>query len=223
VNNEKPYLPTHINMFKKCKKGCKLFYNILNTQDSNCANYQIKWHTILNKVFSIKEWRIINEICFHTINNNYIIWFQYRIIHRILGTKSYLFQINKAENPICNLCKLHDETIQHLLVECEYTQNLWQSVINWVRNKTEIFLQIVKQDKILGYFKNKTYKIPINTIIMVTKQYIFNNCQNNRPLNIYELQIKLNTIYQEEKYIAKLNNKEENFNTVWDIWNQMFQ
>lgn len=47
----------------------------------------------------------IFRVCFNTINVNEYKWFQYRIIHRILGVRSKLYQINISEDDTCQLCK----------------------------------------------------------------------------------------------------------------------
>jgi hypothetical protein len=41
-------------------------------------------------------------------------WFQYRIIHRILGTNSLLYEINKKPNDKFSFCLEEVETIEHI-------------------------------------------------------------------------------------------------------------
>jgi hypothetical protein len=41
-------------------------------------------------------------------------WFQYIIIHRILGTNSLLYKINQKPNDKCSFCLEEVETIEHI-------------------------------------------------------------------------------------------------------------
>ena len=43
----------------------------------------------------------------------------YRLIYRILGTNQLLNQINISPTATCRLCGNADETIMHILINCE--------------------------------------------------------------------------------------------------------
>ena len=45
--------------------------------------------------------------------------------------------------------------------------------------------------------------------------------QKKRTPNIYELQLKLKEIYQEQEYIAKINGSIKKFRNLWNIWSQI--
>ena len=34
--------------------------------------------------------------------------------------------------PLCQLCKVHDETARHILFECRYSRRIWQAAASWL-------------------------------------------------------------------------------------------
>ena len=53
-----------------------------------------------------------------------LLWFQYRINHRILTTNTFLKKINISDDPLCSFCHDENETLEHLFWHCSNTQNL---------------------------------------------------------------------------------------------------
>ena len=56
--------------------------------------------------------------------------FQFKVLHRYLGTNQLLFKIGKVESPRCNFCFLYEQNIEHLLVFCNISRNFWLQVSN---------------------------------------------------------------------------------------------
>ena len=57
-------------------------------------------------------------VCFKTIQDNYLIWFQYKILNRILGIESLKFKMGISQNNVCRLCNENEETLVHLFTLC---------------------------------------------------------------------------------------------------------
>ena len=76
---------------------------------------------------------------------------------------------------------------------------------------------------ILGYLNTDNFSIPINTILMITKQYIFNVSLNlERRPSIYELKDLIKKNYFEQSLVAKINDCEDKFNTKWLKFSDVF-
>ena len=88
-NVPRPFLPPNLKILISQKKGCRNLYQELNKQAETHV-LRNKWCITLNINIDEKDWEQTYNICFKTLQINYLIWFQYRIIHRILGTHSYL-------------------------------------------------------------------------------------------------------------------------------------
>ena len=108
------------------KEKAKGYYRVLNEKSENiiCTLHQ-KWQGDLNYMFEQSHWNKIFKICFEVIKDNNIIWFQYRLIHRILES---IENDNK-----CHFCNVSSETLIHLFYSCPKVKLLWQQVENWVK------------------------------------------------------------------------------------------
>ena len=56
-----------------------------------------------------------------------IIWFQDRLLHRILTTNQFVSKFTNT-NPRCSFCKREIETLIHLFCRCEVIARLWSAV-----------------------------------------------------------------------------------------------
>ena len=155
-------------------------------------------------------WLKIFKICFNTIKDNDIIWMQYRILYRILGTKDYLFKLKLASDGICNLCKNGSQTILHLITSCEIVKNFWAEVKDYIKSKVAMDLSIDKFDLIFGSLSRSSC-IPINTTYLVAKLYLFRTSRSNLQPSVKHFFAYFNTKYLEQEYIAKLESKHNQF------------
>ena len=44
--------------------------------------------------------------------------FQFKVIHNVLPTRATLYRHGISESPICNLCNAKEQTLHHLLINC---------------------------------------------------------------------------------------------------------
>ena len=51
----------------------------------------VKWQGKFDLALNDKIWHTIYKICFKTVCDNSVIWFQYKILFGILATKDFLF------------------------------------------------------------------------------------------------------------------------------------
>ena len=113
----RPLLPTHLKIIIHSQDGCKKIYNVLNKGDTNdkplCENI---WKPTLEKDYPELQdnWEIIYKVCHKTIQDNEFIWFQYRVLYKILGTKNYLKKVEISDSDECGLCNMESESIDHL-------------------------------------------------------------------------------------------------------------
>ena len=150
-----------------------------------------------------------------------MIYLQFKIINRILGTKSLLYKISLTDNPLCTFCKEQEETIPHLFYDCNEVLLLWQTLYQWISSKLNTHLRPEKNSILLGYIE-PYINIPLNTINMVTKSYIFHCSKKNRRLNIYHLQNRLKTTYQTIEFIATKNDQQDKLKKTWILFKNLF-
>ena len=56
-------------------------------------------------------------------------------IYHKLTTNSFLFKIGKNDINLCNLCKIEEETIYHLLWQCPIVQDLINNFFNFCNTR----------------------------------------------------------------------------------------
>ena len=131
----RPFQPLLVNLLSNNKKGSRVFYDILSEKNDRVPpNFIAKWSRLLGTTFSDLEWKRIFNICNRTIIDNEIKWFQYKIIHKILGTNSLLFKIAISDSNLCRFCKETEETDYQLFYNCQIIKNLREELCLWTKN-----------------------------------------------------------------------------------------
>ena len=153
---------------------------------------------------------------FIVTNNTKLQWLQYRINHRILATNSFLFKIKVVENPYCTFCHEELETIEHLLWNCEITQNFIEDIENWFLTNG-ISIPFTRINFIFGDCSMAVKGNVINLIFLRIKQYIYTTRYLKKKLSITAVQKIVRDLYILEKSIAIRNKKLEYFNNSWNI------
>jgi len=214
-----PILPFHIQTIHKSPKGSKDMYRILNSSStSGTPEYKSKWSHDLQYMLNEKQWKEVFKCCFKTFSDKKLIWFQYRIIHRILGTKKLLFKMDILDNPNCRLCGNFEESLYHLFIQCEKTVIFKNDIFNWLNEILNTNFDYSPQTLLLGYFNTKYSYIPINTFLVVAKYHIFLCAYQDRNLNIFEFQRMLYKAFKEEELLAKISFQSDRFNKIWQRW-----
>ena len=149
-------------------------------------------------------------------------WFHYRLPYNILNTNDYLHKVKIKENNMCNMCNEYTETCLHLFSDCIKAEELWNNIETWLKNKTGIPLVFTAKMKILGYLINDQFFWPINFILLISRNYIFQTLRKNSHLNIFCLLKELKRKFLEQKYLAEPDTGINLFKTRWGHWEDIF-
>ena len=110
-------------VFFQCKQGCRNIYNKVKTKEVECG-YRAKWNKDLGTHIDNTTWRRVFYLIFNVEQDNNLIWFQYKLIHRILGTNSQMYKMSIEKSYKCRVCQSDSETFIHLFVKCRYVVEL---------------------------------------------------------------------------------------------------
>ena len=149
-------------------------------------DFQRKWHRDIG-ILDIIAWQQKFRICFKTIHDPYYKWFQYRILHRILGTQQSLYKMQISDSSNCLLYKNNQETIIHLFFQCPNSIHLCNQLENVIQEKGSFHIKFNPEDVLLGYSYRNSNSVALNTLIMVTKSYIFSNSRKGLELKMKDL------------------------------------
>ena len=216
----RPNIPREVEIVNSHTKS-KDFYKLINTRYPEIG-IKHKWNEDLNLSIQPNDWKKIFKICFKTVKDNYLIWFQYRILHRILGTRKLLYNMNKSPSPNCLFCGDSPETLIHLFCQCPKVASFWAEVEDWVTSETTFPTNFTPSEIILGYLKDENF-LPINVIIILTKNYIYTKSRTTTPLILRELKKTVQIVFEEQKYLANLQLKEECFYRNWALFKDILR
>ena len=219
---ERPFIPQHISLFFQCKQGCRNIYNKVKTKEVECG-YRAKWNKDLGIQIDNTTWRRVFYLIFNVEQDNNLIWFQYKLIHRILGTNSQMYKMSIEKSDKCRVCQSDSETFIHLFVKCRYVVDLWKDLEIWIHSTLGKLINFSPLDIILGYLHRDNQYIPINILIATTKYYIFKSALNKSVPNISGLKNKLKKKYEEQFYINSECDFGEKLYTSWGIFNNLFE
>ena len=180
----------------------------------------IKW----NILFHDLNWKNIFKKCHKTSKDTQLQWFQFRLIHRILPTERYLYICKIKDSPNCKRCG-EEETISHLLWNCEPVQRFWKELENSLRSKCQHCERIAFNLElvIFGTKSNVITDKGFDFILLMAKFYIYKcKFQENLPefhvfisQLIYRLKI--------EKNIAFKTDSIEIFERTWYSYKELLQ
>ena len=211
-----PFIRVNVYDLLRCKKS-KLFYEMLNKNPS-VTKGKTRWSELLE--INNAEWKIIHNLPFKITKSTKLQWFQYRIINRILATNSFLFKIKKVHSKMCTFCHREEETIEHILWECDYVQSFLNGFEVHLNQKSNCQLVFTKKSFLLGiYDRNKDIQ---NVLFLWLKYYIYTSRCTERRLSVRFAVSFLNFFYVTQKFISYKNGDVEKFDALWNRWNQIF-
>lgn len=208
-------LPFNVKGICKNKKGCKDMYEILNSKVIVAKN-ELKWNTVFENVQL--NWKIIYDVPAKCCSNTKLHWFQYRIMHRILGTNDLLTKMNIKQNNLCTFCLTETEKIEHLFWQCNVVNQFWEQVNQWIYTKGDYMLNINKYRAIFGMPQTNLFIRPINYILILTRYYIYKCKMKNTNLDIRIWENDVKQFIAIEKSIAIKNDRYEKFEKTWGKW-----
>ena len=214
----RPFIPHHINVIFKSKKGAHDFYESLQADQKNNHIMKQSWNKDINTFINEEQWNLIFGVCLKTLQNNSLIWFQLKILCRILGTNQYLHKIGLSDSPLCSRCNTTSESILHLLSQCNESRNFWISLENLIYEKIKLRIKFNDSNIIHGYLSIDHNNIPLNTLIITAKKYISDSVTSKSRLHIMAFRHKFSNIYTEESVVSKFSEQEAKFKKPWPKW-----
>lgn len=146
--------------------------------------------------------------------NTKLRYFLYRIVTRKLITNIMVTKWNTSISSKCSFCKSTDETISHLLVDCQYAQKIWIASEKWIKYFHQQKIKFTKKIILLHEYKGRS-AVFINFFIVVVKFFLYKSrCLNITP--VFKDLIKDLSHYKAvEKIMAIRNDKLYKFARKW--------
>ena len=137
--------------------------------------------------FSMRKSFIINS----KIDDIYLRYIQFRTLHRRFFTNNLLLKMGIKESSICNLCNREEDSNEHMLINCQVSSNLWNSVEIWINEIMVSQYVLTDKIKILGEL-DKAYWI------LITKKVIFLSKLKNSLPSLFRVKMSIRNMYDYE-------------------------
>ena len=143
--------------------------------------------------------------------------FQFKLLNRIIYTNTLLNKMKITDSSLCTFCGEYEESLEHLLLHCQFNKDFWMHTITWVTKSNITIAGLTDSETMLGYTKERSQWTLLNHILIVGKQVIYSNrLRKTKPL-LPQLIAKLKYIERIEYLIAKRRNRLKFHNQKWDI------
>ena len=148
----------------------KFVYNkILANSTSVPINSQTKWARDLDLGSRQQlqtpvniDWKIAYSLSFSCTASTRLRTFHFKYLHRRITTNIFLAKCKLAPTDKCSFCKNEQETLVHLFLQCPFTKQFWQNVLNWINTYPGHENIELSDSMLLGLTNCKTV-IPCNT------------------------------------------------------------
>ena len=114
------------------------------------------------------QWKQIYSLLYENVKDNFLRWFQLRILHNILATNNFLYKIKILNFEKCTFCNNFPETIDHLFWKCETVQ-IFHNKIKDILEKTDAQCRPEEMSFVLGNLENRNHYL----FILEIKSFIY--------------------------------------------------
>ena len=166
---------TSYQKIEKNRRGATklIYWELTNSKKRLDDKYRGKWEEILQCEINDKAW----EGCYNNISkltlSTKLRSFQYRLVNLALITNIDLYKWKIKNTDSCTFCQLERETYLHLFVKCkEVRKKMWVPLRRWLDYYCYLELPDLADEIMLNNYKGP-YGLLVNTIVLITKQYIY--------------------------------------------------
>ena len=212
--------PAAVNtLINENMKASQIVYNALISSNSQ-MKIVTKWESIFEDEL---EWSKIFLLPKKTTKDTKLRWFQYRLLHRILPSNTYLKKIGIKNDDKCGFCNHDVEDINHLFWHCEKVQTFWNDFIDWIHSNCihTQYLNLDLQLVLFGFRKNNKTDKGFDLLLLLAKFYIYKCKLKNVPLSLAHFKNEAKSRYKIEKCIAYTSCNFERFSKTWLLYNAL--
>ena len=208
-----PIIPYKITLFSKRTNTSRLLYKefvvaMKKTKQKTNVSVEGKWNRDIGYMHegTLKDIRLATR-------NTYLQAFHYRIVQRIISTNTFLFKLGKCETPLCTFCKSVNETLYHILWECEVVQNFRDEVKTCMKDTYNVEIRFTVQSWIFPRVEEESL---LNILVItLAKLVIFKSKYKKQLPNIPHFRSLLRFEAEKEEKCARSTLARERFMNEW--------
>ena len=209
-----------IDKVRNLTKCTKIVYDFLISRMINDSKARLKWESELDLELYDPLWgNLYRDVVKLTLSTK-LRCFQYRIINRYLVTNVIISKWHENIKADCTFCNQEIETIRHLLVDCESVKKLWSTLKTWLNHFCALTINLTPYEIIFNKYKGAFAPL-VNTLILITKYYIYVQRCLNKKLNFYELITAIEKYKKVEFVVAWKENKLKKCRYKWCLYDMI--
>jgi hypothetical protein len=185
---------------------CNQFYSILSISRYMVPTCQNSWVRDLGIQDVLPYFGLVVKLKLPPYHSS----FQWKLLHRLIPTGRYLFLRKLRSTQNCLICNESPDNLEHFFFYCLSCRELWAELEDRL-NDHGIQCLIGCNEALLGSLNGG---LPLNTILLLTRLYIYKCRINNEFLSFFNLVIFLRS---EIRVLRLMHSSQANvFDNVWN-------
>ncbi len=217
MNAYDPYLSINTNYKTLLEKnlGSRFYYNKAIESEPLLEKFTTKWQNILgpNNVNENELSTSFKNIKVITLSTK-LRSFYYTLLVQATITNVKPLKWNMVDTDKCTFCNVEIETVKHLFWDCPTAKHLWNQVTQWIKYTANQTVHLTDKKVFLCKIASKPLNC-VNTIGLITLQYLYASRCLKRIPNFAQLKLKILDVQNIEKYIAIKNNRIKKHEIKW--------
>ena len=200
------YKTKTINLYSLTSKN---IYGVLLDNLTHVSKAKDKWcQQFPEEQFDGQKWSICYTMAFKASRETKIQSLQFKILHRIVPCKEYLFKRKGVDSPECEYCEQTDNLL-HFFMECPRVAGFLNNAKRWTNNVLQYSLEELDcRQFLLGLDGNDQNSKVKNFLALNIKFYIYRQrLFHKKHLDLFEWIRELKYKLLVENTIAKRENK----------------
>ena len=151
--------------------------------------------------------------------DTYLKYIQFRTLHKRFYTNEKLFKMGIKNSELCGMCHKEVDSVEHMLLYCECTKNLWSLVESWINDLGMPEYHITEEKIIVGDLENAS---AINSIILIAKKVIYNCMKKEQKPCILYVKNDTKKFYFQEKYRFYIKGRKNLFDKQYQLLSNIY-
>lgn len=194
----------------------KFFYNLMIETKYKRSFVERLWNKRLNKDIVPSQWENIYLNRIHSLPDNKLRGFMYKILHNIVPSREVLYKWKKLNTNLCPHCN-ELETIEHIYFECPLVKHIWKALctntkvdVNWSK-----IIMGYRLDIPIHYVRNLLF-----SIVLYGRYKHWSRGLEETVIAKDLLAMILGDI-KKWNFVINHDNSIRNHNVIRDIWNKL--
>ena len=79
------------------------------------------------------------------------------------------YRIGVVSSPVCSFCEKENESLEHMFIHCNYTEEFWAQVNKWLRS-SNVNINNLKNKEIMLGMPNCEDELFVNDVVILSLQ-----------------------------------------------------